>query len=83
MNNNSKLAKGVIIRQISNLYTVDVDGEVYKCRARGKFYHDKITPLVGDYVEVNIADKYIINVLPRKNSLQRPSIANVDAALLL
>lgn len=80
---NKKLVKGVIVKQISNQYTVDVKGKLYDCRARGRFFHDNITPLVGDYVEINTADKYILDVLPRKNSLLRPSIANVDASIIV
>ena len=42
--------KGQIIKQISNTYTVDVCGEIYECKARGKFRNMKVTPLVGDFV---------------------------------
>lgn len=75
--------KGTIVKQISNLYTVNIDNVLYECRARGKFYHDKITPLVGDYVNIDTENKYILEVLPRKNSLKRPSIANVDACIII
>lgn len=75
--------KGTIVKQISNLYTVNIDNVLYDCKARGKFYHDKITPLVGDYVKIDIDNKYILEVLPRKNSLKRPSIANVDTCIII
>lgn len=74
---------GKIIRIISNLYTVSVDGEKIDCQARGKFRNLNITPLVGDYCEVDIQNKYIMRILPRKNYLLRPSIANVDIALIV
>ena len=43
--------EGKIIKQISNLYTVNSNDINYDCHARGKFRHSKLTPLVGDIVE--------------------------------
>ena len=74
--------QGRITKIISNLYTVDVDGKEYNSRARGKFRNDKLTPLVGDYVELS-DENYILEILPRKNSLNRPMIANVDNAIIV
>ena len=75
--------EGTIIKQISNLYTVSIDNELYECRARGKFYHDKLTPLVGDKVKIDIDNNYILEILERKNFLNRPSIANVDDCIII
>ena len=74
---------GKIIRIISNLYTVNIENQNINCQARGKFRQNKITPLVGDYCEVDIENKYIMRILPRTNYLLRPSIANVDIALII
>ncbi len=74
---------GKIIRIISNLYTVKIDNDTIDCRARGKFRKEKITPLVGDNCEVDIEKKYITKILPRKNYMLRPSIANVDVAMIV
>lgn len=74
---------GKIIRIISNLYTVSIDGENINCQARGKFRKDKITPLVGDLCEIDIEHHYIMKILPRTNYMLRPSIANVDVALIV
>ena len=74
--------QGRITRIISNLYTVDVDGKTYDCRARGKFRNDKLIPLVGDYVEIN-DENYILDIKDRKNSLNRPMVANIDVALIV
>lgn len=75
---------GKIIRIISNLYTVLTDdGKVFECRARGKFRQDKISPLVGDFVVIDSKNNYILEINTRKNELSRPSIANVDAALIV
>jgi len=74
---------GTIIRIISNLYTVEAEGKVYECRARGKFRLDELTPLVGDKVLIDPKENYILELQTRKNSLPRPNIANVDMALLI
>lgn len=75
------IQKSRIIKQISNDYTVKLDNEIRVCKARGKFRNLGITPLVGDFVEVE--DNYILNILPRKNELIRPSISNVDQAVIV
>lgn len=74
---------GQIIKQISNLYTVKVNDAIYGCQARGKFRKDKISPMVGDNVLIDIENNIITEILPRKNFLNRPVIANVDIALLV
>lgn len=81
MRQEKKIQQGKIIKQISNDYTVKTDDELIVCKARGKFRNLGITPLVGDNVEFE--NNYIINILPRKNELVRPSIANVDQAAIV
>ncbi len=75
--------KGRIIKNISNDYTIDSYGKKYICKPRGKFRLDNITPLVGDIVEFNEKDNYITDIYPRKNELIRPSISNVDIAVIV
>ena len=75
--------EGKIIRQISNLYTVNSNGINYDCHARGKFRHSKLTPLVGDIVEFDEKNKYILDIKERKNYLERPTISNIDSALII
>lgn len=77
------MVNGQIIKIISNLYTVKVGEEVYGCRARGKFRKDSISPVVGDNVLINIENQVIEEILPRKNELKRPVIANVDVAFIV
>ena len=74
---------GKIIRIISNLYTVEAEGKIYECRARGKFFHDGVTPLVGDYVVFDAKNNYILELKPRKNVLSRPAICNIDTAVII
>ena len=74
---------GQITRIISNLYTVKVDDAKYGCRARGIFRKNGITPVVGDNVVVDIDNNIIEEILPRKNELKRPVVANVDMAFVV
>lgn len=74
--------QGKIIKQISNDYTVLVDGIKYVCKARGKFRNLGLTPLVGDEVIIN-DENYILEILERKNELKRPSISNIDEAIII
>ena len=74
---------GRIIKLISNLWTVDIDGKLIECSCIGKFKYMKINPLVGDIVEVDVKNKQITKILPRKNELIRPPISNIDQAIIL
>ena len=77
------MLKGRIIKNISNLYVIKVDNDLYECMPRGKFRNLKLTPLVGDIVEFDEENNYILNILPRNNKLERPSISNIDIALII
>ena len=75
---------GRIIKLISNDYTVYTDTQdIYVCKARGKFRNDKITPLVGDIVEFDPKNKYILKIFERKNELIRPPVSNIDQAFII
>lgn len=74
---------GIIVKQISNLYTVRCGDQLYGCRARGKFRKDKISPMVGDNVVVDINDNVITDILPRRNELTRPVMSNIDVAFIV
>lgn len=75
--------QGKIIKQISNDYTVKANNIEYDCKARGKFRKMEVSPLVGDEVDFDEKEKYILNIIPRKNELNRPRIANVDQAIII
>lgn len=75
--------RGQIVKIISNLYSVSSNNELYECRARGKFRNEKITPTVGDFVEFDPENKYIINIEKRKNTLIRPMVSNIDQAFII
>lgn len=81
--------QGKIIKGIAGFYYVHIAGKgIYECKAKGIFRKDNIKPLVGDNVEIEITDAAnkkgnIVDILPRKNSLIRPAVANIDQALLI
>ncbi len=75
--------QGQIIKIISDLHFVEVDGEIYPCKCRGIFRKEHITPVVGDYVLFSKEKKVIEKILPRKNSFQRPKVSNIDEAFIV
>ena len=84
------MKKGKIIKSIAGFYEVHTGENIYRCRARGVFRALGVKPLVGDDVEIEVTDTVsvpmegnVIRLLPRKNELVRPNVANVDQALLI
>lgn len=75
--------QGRIIKNISNSYTVEIGDKKFDCIPRGKFRKLKISPVVGDQVIINTEEKTIEEILPRRNYLLRPVVANVDIALIV
>lgn len=81
--------QGKIIKGIAGFYYVHVPGgEIYECKAKGIFRKEKIKPLVGDNVEIEIThvkdhEGNIMEILPRKSELIRPAVANINQALLI
>lgn len=77
---------GIIIRALSGFYDVDCDGQVIRCRARGKFRYTEESPLVGGRVSVTPTEAgagRLDEILPRKNAFQRPAVANMDQIILI
>lgn len=77
---------GKIVKGIGGFYYVDVNDTIYECKARGNFRNKKIIPLVGDNVEISVndnAENTIDNILPRKNQLVRPPLANLDTLFIV
>ena len=75
--------EGLIIKNISNDYTIKSNNHIYLCKARGKFRKEKLTPLVGDNVTFDEKTNYILKINKRKNYLIRPSVSNIDNALIV
>ncbi len=78
---------GKIIKGVGGFYYVhDRVSKVYECRARGVFRNLGIKPLVGDDVEIEIlsgTEGNVTKILPRKNALIRPAVANIDQAMVV
>ena len=75
--------QGRVIKLISNKWTVECDKKYYECSSIGKFRYQKVSPLVGDMVNFDLEKGIITKILPRKNELIRPPIANIDEAIIL
>ena len=75
--------KGKIIKNISNDYTILTNDNTYICKPCGKFRINNIKPLVGDIVEFDEKNNYILKIEKRRNELIRPSIANIDIAVIV
>lgn len=75
--------EGIIIKNISNDYTVHANDKDYVCKPRGKFRNLKITPLVGDEVIFDENNNYLLDIKPRRNELVRPPVANIDQAVIV
>jgi len=79
--------QGLVIRGIGGLYVVEnPDGTRVECHARGRFRRDGVQIMVGDrveYVEQDTGRAVIDTILPRKNALQRPAVANIDTLLVI
>lgn len=74
---------GRIVGLTCGTYSVMVDDIIYRVPARGLFRNNKIKPLVGDIVDLDEINLVINNVHPRKSSLNRPSVANLDQLLIV
>jgi len=81
--------QGKIIKGIAGFYYVHVvESGLYECKAKGVFRKEKIKPLVGDVVEIDVLDETekkgnIIDIQERTNELIRPAVANIDQALVV
>lgn len=76
---------GKIIKSQKELYYVDTEESLLMAKARGNFRVKDKKPLVGDNVEVDVLEDekaYITKLLPRRNEIKRPNIANVDQLLV-
>lgn len=80
------IIEGQIRKALSGFYYVFSDGEMYQTRARGNFRKRGLTPLVGDEVVFSSEENsegYVLELLPRKNELVRPPVANVDLGVVV
>ena len=83
---------GRVVKGLGGLFEVRIEdsGSVSRlaCRAKGILKRDEEKVLIGDLVKVEIDDELpdgivISEVLPRKNSLIRPPLANLDLLFIV
>lgn len=78
--------QGRIIRALGGFYYIDTPEGLVECRARGVFRKEGVTPYVGDLARAELTGEgkgYLIELLPRKNFLIRPPVANIDLLVLV
>ncbi len=78
----AEVYEGLILQGIGGFYYVEAADAVYECKARGAFRREGITPVAGDRVEIAVQKGElkgtIERILPRRNVLVRPPVANLD-----
>jgi len=80
------LLEGRIHSGVGGSFAVVTADGTLTCRARGLFRKLGVTPLVGDRVRaerIDAREGYIREILPRRNALARPPLANLDQLFLL
>ena len=80
------MSEGRIQKALSGFYYVDTGTEILTCRARGKFRREGISPLVGDRVsvrELGDGEGFVEAILPRRNAVIRPAVANIDQLVII
>jgi ribosome biogenesis GTPase len=80
--------QGLIIENISNLYRIKAENNIYEANARGKLKKEDIVPVVGDNVEIEVIDEknkkaVIEEILPRKTYVKRPKMSNITQIILV
>lgn len=78
---------GLLLKCVGGFYYVETEEGIRTCRARGKFRRERVSPYAGDRVRIetdegaegaNDFDAVVEEILPRRNSLIRPPVANLD-----
>lgn len=80
------MSNGIIVKALSGFYYVDIGDRVVECHARGLFRKKNDSPLVGDRVEIEVLSDgsgVVKSISPRRNSLKRPPIANIDKVFIV
>ena len=76
------MTEGIILKGIGGFYYVDTADGLIECKARGRFRKTVGKPIVGDRVTLEVQPEdgtgYLLDIAPRKNSLGRPAVANLD-----
>lgn len=76
----------LIIKGIGGFYYAETADTVYECKARGAFRKKGLSPNVGDRVKISVQKEgygAIEEIYPRRNSLTRPPISNIDNLVIV
>ncbi len=80
------MTEGIIVKGNGGFYYVDTGNEIIECKARGHFRNKKVSPCVGDRVQIEIDfdKKGAINkIFERKNCFIRPPVSNIDEMIIV
>ena len=75
------MVQGQIYKIHSDFYYAASGEEIFECKIREVLKKQKEKILVGDYVEFE--NGHITKILPRKNYIKRPSVANIDQIIIV
>ncbi len=73
--------EGIILKAVGGLCITETPEGIFECKVRGIFRQKNISPCAGDKViltEISGNTALVSEILPRKNSLIRPPLANLD-----
>lgn len=77
------MEQGVVIKNMNGYFYVQTpNGDVHECKVRGRLKKERYSLLVGDSVTIT-EDSWIDAIEPRRNSLRRPAIANIDQVIVV
>lgn len=78
--------QGILKKAIAGFYYVEAGDSLFECKARGVFRQQQVQPTVGDRVRFSVLPNgtgLLTRVLPRKNCLVRPPVANISRLLIV
>ena len=84
--NTHKASTARILTCTGGLYLVETPDGPIRCRAKGAFRNEGVTPVPGDFVTLRTDEKNgctISGVRERKNILLRPPVANLDRLFIV
>ncbi len=76
---------GVVLKGVGGFYYVLSEGRVFECKAGGRLRLGELSPVAGDSVRFELSgeDGLITAISPRRNSLTRPPVANIDRLFIV
>lgn len=75
------MTEGQIYKIHSDFYYIDDGQNTHECKIREVLKKQKEKILVGDFVEFD--NGVITQIIPRKNFIKRPSVANIDQIIIV